>query len=52
MIRNLKEFFSEKDDEDSAIVVALKKFSLDSLNHYFNENDQQFELLMVSSFVF
>lgn len=52
MIRNLKKFFSATDDEDSAIVAALKKFSLDSLNHYFNENDQQFELLMVSSFVF
>ena len=52
LIRNLKEFFDEKNDEDSSIVMALKKFSLDSLNHYFNENDQQFELLMASSCVF
>lgn len=52
MIRSLKDFFDEKNDEDPSIVVALKKFSVDSLNHYFNEQDQQFELLMASSFVF
>ncbi len=50
-IRNLKEYFEIEGEDDSPVVLMLKKFVLESLNYYFNENDQQFKQLMVSHFL-
>ena len=41
-IRNLKEFFEKEEDDESNILITLKQFVVESLNHYFDENDEQF----------
>ncbi len=51
-IRLLREYFEKEEENDSPVVLTLKKFVLESLNHYFNENDQQFQRLMVSYFLY
>ncbi|CAF3290741.1 unnamed protein product, partial [Rotaria sp. Silwood2] len=49
-IRNIKDFFETEDDDESSILITLKKFILESFNHYFNEKDPQYFLLMVCIF--
>jgi hypothetical protein len=51
-IRFLREYFEKEEENDSSVILTLKKFVLESLNHYFNENDQQFQTLMVSYFLY
>lgn len=48
-IRQLKEFVEVHDDDRSNIFNTLKDFLRESLNEYFDENDKQFQLLMVSN---
>jgi len=52
VIRNLKEYFEKEEDDDPNVVIDLKKFISTSLNHYFDENDKQFQLLMVSDSIY
>ena len=52
VIRNLKEHFEKEEDNDTSVLIDLKKFILKSLNHYFDENDKQFQLLMVSDSIY
>jgi hypothetical protein len=49
-IRNIKDFFEKEDDDQSNIFISLKQFILESFNNYFDEEDEQFFLLMVSHF--
>ncbi|CAF4423736.1 unnamed protein product [Rotaria sp. Silwood2] len=46
-IRNLKEYFEKEEENDSNILITLKRFILDALNLYFDEKDEQFSLLML-----
>jgi hypothetical protein len=50
IIHNIKEFLETEEEDQSNVSICLNKLLLDSLNHYFNENDKQYFLLMVSNF--
>ncbi|CAM4832117.1 unnamed protein product [Rotaria magnacalcarata] len=46
-IQNIKEYLEKEDDDQSEILTTLKKFVLQSLNEYFDENDPQYKLLVL-----
>jgi hypothetical protein len=48
-IRTIRDYLETQGEEESNITVSLKTFVLNSLNHYFNENDEQAALMRVSS---
>jgi hypothetical protein len=48
-IRSIKDYM-ENNDKQSNIYQSLKQFILESLDHYFDEDNEQFSLLMVSYF--
>ena len=48
-IRTIKDYLEMRGEEESNIAVLLKTFLLDSLNCYFDEADDQFALLRVST---
>lgn len=48
-LRNMKEYLEEDDENQPTILCDLKRLVLESLNHYFDEKDEQNFLLMVSS---
>ena len=49
ILHNIKEFLETENDNHSNIYVTLKSFLLDSFNHYFHEDDDQYRLLLVCS---
>lgn len=52
VLRKIKNFLEDEDEdgnEQSPVLISLKRFILESFNHYFDENDEQYGLLMVSS---
>lgn len=53
ILRQIKDFLENEDEdedgnEQSPILISLKRFVLESFNHYFDENDEQYNTLMVS----
>jgi hypothetical protein len=49
-IRNIKDYLETEDENQSNILTDLKQLILEAFNHYFDENNEQQFLLMVSSF--
>jgi hypothetical protein len=49
-VRSIKDYMENNDKNQSNIYQSLKEFILESLDHYFDEENEQFSLLMVSYF--
>lgn len=49
-LRKIKHFLETNDNGEPDILINLKDLVLESFNSYFDENDEQFSLLMVSYF--
>ena len=46
-IRVLKDYFQKDNEDDSSALITLKEFIIESLNHCFDEKDEQVFILMV-----
>lgn len=51
VLRNIKDFLESDNEQHSNIFIIMKKLLLESINFYFNEDDDQHALLLVSNFL-